>query len=257
MGTRVAGWTLGCVLAMAGAAGGSAAQAQAKNPGPATAAAAHTLQRAAQVSAKPESGGGMHQGITVHGWWVIEVRRPGGKLYSHTEFENTLVQGSGSGPTVLAAALSGSSAVGGWVVSLSSAASGGAGGACGRVPCYLVSPQFSSACNNLGNCSGSLQTSLASTPAAGTGAAMVLSGQIQSTQAGSIGLVTTQAVVCPYTSSSNAASVTLGTYSPAQCAASPSAESTPLIFTQASLPTAQNVPEAGDTINVTVTISFQ
>jgi hypothetical protein len=42
------------------------------------------------------NGGGMHEGIKVHGHWMIEVRNPAGRLLSHAEFENSLVS-SGAG----------------------------------------------------------------------------------------------------------------------------------------------------------------
>lgn len=38
---------------------------------------------------------GPNEGITVHGWWTIEVRNPEGKVVTHREFENALsVQGA-------------------------------------------------------------------------------------------------------------------------------------------------------------------
>ena len=39
---------------------------------------------------------GEHEGIKVHGHWTIEVKNPDGKLVSHTEFENALVQPEGA-----------------------------------------------------------------------------------------------------------------------------------------------------------------
>lgn len=39
-------------------------------------------------SERPENRG--HEGITVHGHWVIEIRDPDGKLAEHREFENSL-----------------------------------------------------------------------------------------------------------------------------------------------------------------------
>lgn len=41
-----------------------------------------------QVSATATGGGGTHEGIKVHGHWVIEVREPDGRLASRTEFDN-------------------------------------------------------------------------------------------------------------------------------------------------------------------------
>jgi hypothetical protein len=56
--------------------------------------------RAASPAGKP-SGKGMHEGITVHGHWMIEVRNPDGKLVSHTEFENSLSDPEGASYGVL------------------------------------------------------------------------------------------------------------------------------------------------------------
>ncbi|MGB6781339.1 MAG: hypothetical protein WBE36_04720, partial [Terracidiphilus sp.] len=69
-----------------GMAGVSHAQSQAQSPksapvaGPVemTEGAAPGLAQAASTAAKPA--GGLHQGIKVHGHWVIEVRNPDGKL---------------------------------------------------------------------------------------------------------------------------------------------------------------------------------
>jgi hypothetical protein len=67
------------------------------NPAPATLAATPataTAQAPAQdSSAKKSTPRGQHEGITVHGHWIIEVRNPDGKLASHTEFENALSPG--------------------------------------------------------------------------------------------------------------------------------------------------------------------
>lgn len=43
-------------------------------------------------TAKPSSGG-LHTGITVHGWWKIDVKNPDGKVARHVEFENSLDPG--------------------------------------------------------------------------------------------------------------------------------------------------------------------
>lgn len=63
---------------------------------------------------------GIHTGITVHGWWVIDVRNPDGKLVTHREFENTLVSNDGAnvGDTFLAGVLGRTATVGQWIVGL-------------------------------------------------------------------------------------------------------------------------------------------
>jgi hypothetical protein len=43
--------------------------------------------------AKATAQKGQHEGINVHGHWTIEVRNPDGKVASHTEFENALSPG--------------------------------------------------------------------------------------------------------------------------------------------------------------------
>lgn len=53
-------------------------------------------------SAKEDSHhGGQHEGITVHGHWSIEVRNPDGSLVRHVEFENSLDPGFSTGGTTV------------------------------------------------------------------------------------------------------------------------------------------------------------
>ena len=90
---RALAWMLALALVALGAAHLSRAQAQG-NSSAAKPAPAQAQPRAAQAPRKPTNGG-THEGITVHGHWVIEVRNPDGKLVSHTEFENSLEQPTG------------------------------------------------------------------------------------------------------------------------------------------------------------------
>jgi hypothetical protein len=61
------------------------------------AAGAPASQPAVASAAKPaDSGKGPHEGITVHGYWKIDVRNPDGSLARHLEFENSLLE-AGSG----------------------------------------------------------------------------------------------------------------------------------------------------------------
>ncbi len=91
-----------------------------------TGAGSNTKASAAAASSKPTTGPtaqqlnrqmprGQQEGIKVHGHWVIEVRKPNGELSSHTEFENSLQNG---GQAFLAAVLSGNQTPGGWQVIL-------------------------------------------------------------------------------------------------------------------------------------------
>jgi hypothetical protein len=54
------------------------------------------------VVAQEERSGAPHEGIKVHGHWTIEVREPDGRLVSHREFENALLD---EGQTLLAGLL--------------------------------------------------------------------------------------------------------------------------------------------------------
>ncbi len=53
-------------------------------------------------SAKVPAPKGRPEGITVYGWWTIEVRNPDGKVVIHREFENALTE---TGQGVLASAI--------------------------------------------------------------------------------------------------------------------------------------------------------
>ncbi len=56
----------------------------------ASAPTARQPARPATQTARRPGGGGMHEGLKVHGHWVIEVRNPDGSLVRHVEFENSL-----------------------------------------------------------------------------------------------------------------------------------------------------------------------
>jgi len=86
---------------------------------------------------------GAHEGIKVHGHWTIEVRNPDGKLVSHTEFENLLVQPYGA--NYLTAVLLGNTVPGGYTVILGSDTTGLAG------PCPSTHGGANTACNLLGS----------------------------------------------------------------------------------------------------------
>jgi hypothetical protein len=50
-------------------------------------------QSAESTAAREKPSGGSHEGITVHGHWTIEVRNPDGSLARRVEFENSLDPG--------------------------------------------------------------------------------------------------------------------------------------------------------------------
>ncbi len=102
----------------------SAGRAQSRASSPPIAAAtpakaAPALQPAAASGAKP---GGNHEGITVHGHWVIEVKNPDGTVTARREFENSLA--SNGGATLLAGLLTGTVTPGSWWVYLAEDNSG-------------------------------------------------------------------------------------------------------------------------------------
>jgi hypothetical protein len=68
---------------------------------------------------------GQHEGITVHGHWVIEVKNPNGTTTARREFENGLISGDGNGAGLLAGLLAGSTSGGLWGVALMNYTPGG------------------------------------------------------------------------------------------------------------------------------------
>jgi hypothetical protein len=62
---------------------------------------------------------GAHEGITVHGHWIIDVKNPDGSLTEHREFENDLITGvDGSGQQTLASLLLGYFVPESWEIAL-------------------------------------------------------------------------------------------------------------------------------------------
>jgi hypothetical protein len=83
---------------------------------------------------------GDHEGITVHGHWVIEVRNPDGTVTTRREFENSLQPGGGIG---LATLLTGNSiSAGSWAILLNGngnqPAPPGNGGGTAPGPCLPI-----------------------------------------------------------------------------------------------------------------------
>lgn len=225
---------------------------------------AHATAGAANAPAtRARSGGGNHEGITVHGHWAIEVRNPDGKVVSHTEFENSLQP---AGKSLLAAVLSGY-APGGWMITLNgpsgegpctnSAATSGAG-ECGIVASgsYFATEQ----CPGRGDqCFTTLSVSNPF-PVTGTETnTVILQGTATAGASGTISDVETDMNVC------NSSSV------PSACITG-NGQFTQGTFTEASLPLSNtattpcggaNQPPCavpvgvGQTIDVTVTFSFQ
>lgn len=104
-----------------------------------------TPAKAKQGPARPaaeresENRGAPHEGIKVHGHWIIDVKTPDGKLVSHHEFENSLQDG---GRKLLTLALARKLSLGTWDIVLSTNATcGDAGG------CVIYEQSYCSICN--------------------------------------------------------------------------------------------------------------
>ena len=102
-------------------AAAAAAQTATKAAAPAAAPAmaTPTAQPGQSAATVKRQSGGNHEGITVHGHWIIEVKNPDGKLVSHTEFENALQP---TGANALTGLLSGQYVSGGFEVGISTSA---------------------------------------------------------------------------------------------------------------------------------------
>ncbi len=256
---RAMAWVIGIAVGVPGAAGVSQAQTQAQ----AAAKPAPTALRTAPLSApqaERASAGGTKNGITVHGWWVIEVKNPDGTVVNRREFENHLETGSGTnGGYNLTSLLSGYLVAGPFVMIL-------------PVPCeastdYCILSQTGSAgvynyptttipiasdlqqafggaksvtCNNVpaGVCTQTLDLI-----APGGSTTFQITGAVVAAASGSIAAVETAQGFCGGS-----------LYNAAQCLQVPAAN--PYVFTGTTLTPAQTY-EAGQTISVTVTFSFQ
>jgi len=117
-GTLLASATFVFMTVFVFSSGAAAASVQ-KKAATSAAVAAKTAApvQAKTVAARPAESAakGMNTGITVHGHWVINVLTPGGKLVSHTEFENNL---QGGGIDALAGLLGQNATVGPWGITL-------------------------------------------------------------------------------------------------------------------------------------------
>ncbi len=242
-------------------------QNTAASPAAPASAAAPEQARVESKAARPD-GGGMNEGIKVHGHWTIEVKSPDGKLLSHTEFENSL---QAAGQLTLAELLSGY-VPGDWMITLdgaqgvtyqpgqqsctNSVTTSGVG------PCAIVeSGGYMQTVQCPGNGYQCFATLKVGKPTGGT---FTLQGTATSGAAGVISDVETLTNVC-LPSATPAACETganflanyasFGTFSAATLPAS-NTTSTPCGGT-GQISCAVTVPDAGDQISVSVTISFQ
>lgn len=258
-------------------------QAPAKLPASAKAPVAKVAGRAGG------SGGGTHEGIKVHGHWMIEVRDPEGRIISRTTFENALAS---TGAQILAGALFGGygnantldagSTMGELGILLGDPKTPPCAASLSKAfnsfyeypilqfqgPYCVLAPMgpaaiYPKGCGSGGSdCSTSLGVGRDITKQQ-----LLLSGQVIASRSGTVSQVQTIVSTCG------------PTVAPTVCATETSQDSPTIgvdmlmTLTAATLPAANttatpcggsgqiscavNVPEAGDTINVQVTLSFQ
>lgn len=179
--------------------------------------------------------GGQHEGIKVHGHWIIEVRNPDGTVVTHREFENSLAAGG----YPLGYFLSRQTTVGLWVVLLGSGNGGQVcPGSTTNGECELVEAADPS------TGSGVFNTLVPSFTNTGTNQIFVLNGSYVAPAGGVIVTVSTIVASCPVAG--------------VVCAPGTSGNETGAygqLFTQTGLPSAIGV-SAGQTVAVTVNISF-
>jgi len=200
-------------------------------------------------------GSGTHEGLKMHGHWVIDVKNPDGTVVAHRDFENAL---ESSAQGYLIGLLSGYQVPGDYMIVL--------GPASGASPCNATF-QFCGLVHNLNTfpalgycgvyyCTGS---SLNYTYNFGTGYAgpfsMVLSGSITANQTGTVGTVYSIISTCAnigFSTTTNPSSIE--TNSPAFCVTQTSPE--PWYGPLSSASITPVAVASGQIIQVTVTITF-
>jgi hypothetical protein len=182
-----------------------------------TGAAAPSTTKAAAPAAAPEKPAahgeaqpkGNHEGITVHGHWIIEIRNPDGKVVTHREFENNLEQPSGG--VILANIVSGTSVPGEFSVLLPVTCVSGItfcviSSTGGAVVGAVTIPSDVQSAFGVG-VEGVFCTGTGTNPAAcpqtlsvsALGGSVILTGSVVAVTAGSVGGVTTSQARCTNT----------------------------------------------------------
>jgi hypothetical protein len=251
------------IFSLVGIAAVSRSQVAATAARPITTAAAPTAAsgnalpagQAVQPAAQAErQRGGSHEGITVHGHWVIEVRNPDGALVTRREFENMLEQPTGA--QTITQLLGGAAAAGQLAVVLPVDCSSGDGqswciiyqsgaGTVGGITLSTdVTPYFCPTCGGGGDVLNCVQypTSCLSTLAVSTnGGSLSLMGTVVAEAGGSVTAVQSAQAVCDGT-----------TIPSSTCLARPDATLQPLTGTAIT-----SVPFGSQqSISFSVTISF-
>jgi hypothetical protein len=208
----------------------------------------------AKMAGAKKSDGSVHQGITVHGHWVIDVKNPDGTLAQHRDFENSLESG---GQGFLVGLMSGYLVPGDYMLVIG--ASGGAS-ACNATYQYCGIVHNLSTYPALGYCSvyyctgSTLNYTYNFGTSFGGPFSMVLSGAITANQTGTIGSVYSLISTCANIGVGSANPSTIETNSPSYCVTQTSPEPWSGPLTQATItPVAVT---SGQIIQVTVTFTF-
>jgi hypothetical protein len=203
-----------------------------------------------------EGVGSPHEGLSVHGHWVIDIKNPDGTLAQHRDFENSLEY---NGQGFLVGLLSGYLIPGDWMIVIG--ASSGTS-ACNAIYQYCGIVRSLNTYPALGYCSYYYCTgsNLSYTYNFGTGFggpySVVLEGSITANQTGTIGAVYSLINTCANIAYSNTLNPsTIETSSPASCVAQTSPATWYGPLTQATLSSSVSVTD-GQIIQVTVTITF-
>jgi len=210
----------------------------------------YAATQAAPHAAPPENAGksegageGTHEGIKVHGHWIIDVRNPDGTLAEHRDFENSLV-----GSNDVLGFLYGSEVPSDYAVYFTGTPSacappGGTSYDCDIVHNLSVLPANVRCSGNGDYC----VTGLTITPTFGSNPSLVMAGSLTATQSGNVTTVGTFIGIC------GSPTTTLTTVSASSCAAGNSGYGYGAL-TQASI---TSVPIMfGQIIQITVTITF-
>lgn len=223
---------------------------------------AAALRPASTTPATRQSADGPHEGIKVHGHWVIEVKNPDGRVTARREFENKL-EGL-EGAQVIMNVLSGEAVKGQWMIAL-------------PVPCSSASfcvlgeggdpaPQSVPIATDLTSAFGGAASLDCQSAPSGACAqtlvltinnpigTLVLTGSVVAGNSGSIGAVETANQECYGSINLKGQISSPPGFTVAQC--EQFVPSDVQYFTGTTLTPAQSF-SAGQTITVTVTISFQ
>lgn len=234
-----------------------------------TAALAHGQQT---TSTTPNTKPGA-EGVTVHGYWKIDVKNPDGTVVDRREFENAL-QSPGMGDSLLSQLLTGRAVVGDIGIGF------GGNTSCSFIPLAPLPPSplhvacgiitgTSGPSSNLtnGQCSSGFSgnyfcnrglTATYSAPTNTSPASILLQGSLTFPTGGAITSVTTWTGICLQTTGNYAETVTPNSCSTSGGGADSSTIATPL-FTGTTLPAAGVTilnPTSGQIVQVSVTLSF-